>query len=59
MVFQEFSSEERCNSAKLKIEESLREAGSKLKTALEELKRVGAADPAQIIIAYNVVCLPK
>jgi hypothetical protein len=49
----------RCNAAKTKIEDSLKEAGSKLRSALEDFKRVGAADPAQIIIAYNVDCLPK
>jgi hypothetical protein len=26
---------------------------------LEELKNIGKADPAQIIIAYNVECLQK
>ena len=29
------------------------------KSGLDDLKRAGAADPAQIIIAYNVECLPK
>jgi hypothetical protein len=59
VVFQEFSNEERCKAAKLKLEDSLKEAGSKLRSGLEELKAVGKADPAQIIIAYNVECLPK
>jgi hypothetical protein len=26
---------------------------------LEDLKSIGKADPAQIIIAFNVECLPK
>lgn len=59
VVFQEFSSEERCTAAKSKIEGSLRDAGAKLKRGLDDLKRAGAADPAQIIIAFNVECLPK
>ena len=59
VVFQEFSNEERCMSAKSKLEASLKEAGDKLRSGLEDLKRAGAADPAQIIIAYSVECLPK
>jgi hypothetical protein len=59
VVFQEFSNEERCRAAKSKIEDSLKEAGAKLKSGLEDLRRVGAGDPGQIIIAYNVECLPK
>src|SRR6516164_6846618 len=59
VVFQEFSNEERCKAAKSKLESSLREAGAKLKSGLEDLKSIGKADPAQIIIAYNVECLPK
>jgi len=59
VVFQEFSNEERCKAAKSKLEDSFKEAGSKLKSGLEDLKAVGKADPAQIIIAYNVECLPK
>ena len=59
VVFQEFSNEERCMGAKSKLEESLKEAGDKLRSGLESLKSVGAADPSQIIIAYNVECLPK
>ena len=59
VVFQEFSNEERCKAAKSKLEESLKEAGAKLRSGLEALKRVGTADPAQLIIAYNVECLPK
>ena len=38
---------------------SLKEAGAKLKSGLEDLKSVGKADPAQVIIAFNVECLPK
>ena len=59
VVFQEFSSEERCRAAKSKIEDSLREAGTKLRSGLDDLKRAGTADPSQIIIAYNVECLPQ
>ena len=59
VVFQEFSSEERCKHAKSSIEGTLKEAGDRLKTGLDDLKRAGAADPAQIIIAYNVECVPK
>jgi hypothetical protein len=59
VVFQEFSSEERCMAAKSKLEDSLKEAGEKLRSGLESLKQVGAGDPEQIIIAYNVECLPK
>ena len=59
VVFQEFSNEERCRAAKSKLEDSLKEAGAKLKSGLEQLKNVGVADPTQIIIAYNVECLPK
>ena len=35
------------------------DAGAKLRSGLEDLKTIGKADPAQIIIAYNVECLPK
>ncbi|WP_029084965.1 hypothetical protein [Bradyrhizobium sp. th.b2] len=59
VVFQEFTSEERCKAAKATLEGSLKEAGAKLRSGLEDLKSVGNADPAQIIIAYNVECLPK
>jgi hypothetical protein len=59
VVFQEFSNEERCKGAKSKLEDSLKEAGAKLRSGLEDLKSVGRADPKQIIIAYNVECLPK
>jgi hypothetical protein len=59
VVFQEFSNEERCRAAKATLEGSLKEAGAKLKSGLEDLKRIGKADPAQIIIAFNVECLPK
>ena len=41
VVFQEFSNEERCNTAKSKLESSLKEAGAKLRSGLEDL--VGAA----------------
>ena len=59
VVFQEFSNEKRCKSAKSALEGSLKDAGAKLKSGLEDLKALGKADPAQIIIAYNVECLPK
>jgi len=59
VVFQEFTSEERCKAAKTTLEGSLKEAGVKLKSGLEDLKSLGKADPAQIIIAFNVECLPK
>jgi len=59
VVFQEFSNEERCNTAKSKLEGSLKEAGAKLRSGLEDLKSLGKADPAQIIIAFNVECVPK
>jgi hypothetical protein len=59
VVFQEFSTEDRCRAAKSKLEDSLKEAGAKLRAGLEDLRAVGKADPAQIIIAYNVECLPK
>src|SRR4029077_15557031 len=59
VVFQEFSNEERCRAAKSSLEGSLKEAGAKLKSGLEDLKSIGKADPAQIIIAFNVECLQK
>jgi hypothetical protein len=59
VVFQEFSNEERCRGAKSTLEASLKNAGARLKSGLEDLKRIGEADPAQIIVAYNVECLPK
>ncbi|MCC8979727.1 hypothetical protein [Bradyrhizobium acaciae] len=59
VVFQEFTSEERCRAAKATLEGSLKDAGARLKSGLEDLKSIGKADPAQIIIAYNVECLPK
>ncbi|WP_441237604.1 hypothetical protein [Bradyrhizobium sp. 930_D9_N1_4] len=59
VVFQEFSSEDRCKSAKMALEGSLKHAGDKLRSGLEDLKSVGKADPVQLIIAYNVECLPK
>jgi hypothetical protein len=59
VVFQEFSSEERCRAAKVTLERSLKAAGAKLKSGLEDLKSMGKADPAQIIIAFNVECLSE
>jgi hypothetical protein len=59
VVFQEFSNEERCKAAKARLEGSLQDAGAKLKSGLDDLKTIGKADPAQLIIAYNVECLPK
>ena len=59
VVFQEFSSEERCKDAKSKIETTLKHAGDRLKSGLSELQKMGTGDPAQIIIAYNVECVPK
>ncbi len=59
VVFQEFSNEERCRTAKSTLEGSLKEAGSRMKSGLDDLKSLGKADPAQIIIAFNVECLPK
>lgn len=59
VVFQEFSSEARCQAAKTNIEDALKDAGGKLRSGLENLKRAGVADPGQIILAYNVACLPK
>jgi hypothetical protein len=59
VVFQEFSNEERCKAAKSTLEGSLKDAGAKLRSGLEDLKSIGKAEPSQIIIAYNVECLPK
>jgi hypothetical protein len=59
VVFQEFSNEERCRAAKSALEGTLRDAGEKLRSGMEDLKAIGKADPAQVIIAYNVECLPK
>ena len=59
VVFQEFTNEERCMAAKSKLENSLKAPGTKLKSGLEDLKSIGKADPEQIIIAFNVECLPK
>src|SRR3954470_12161178 len=59
VVFEEFSNEARRSAAKSTLEGSLKEAGAKLKSGLEDLKSIGKADPAQIIIAFNVECLPK
>ena len=59
VVFQEFTNEERCKAAKSSLEGSLKDAGAKLKSGMEDLKSLGKAEPSQIIIAYNVECLPK
>jgi hypothetical protein len=59
VVFQEFSSEARCKDAKSKIEVTLKQAGDSLRRGLDDLRKVGAADPTQIIIAYSVECVPK
>jgi hypothetical protein len=59
VVFQEFSNEERCKVAKSTLENSFKDAGAKFKSGLEDLKTLGQGGPAQIIIAYNVECLPK
>jgi hypothetical protein len=59
VMFQEFTSEERCKTAKATLEGSLKDAGAKLRSGLEDLKSLGRADPAQLIIGYNVECLPK
>jgi len=59
VVFQEFSTQERCMAAKSKLEDSLKGAGAKLKSGLEDLKAIGQADAAQIIVAFDVECLPK
>ncbi|OPY99135.1 hypothetical protein A5906_25680 [Bradyrhizobium sacchari] len=59
VVFQEFTSEERCRTAKGALENSLKEAGAKLRSGLEDLKSIGKADPTHVIIAYNVECLQK
>ena len=56
MVFQEFSNKERYRTARSVLEGILKEAGARLRS---DLKTIGKADPAQIIIAYNVECLPK
>jgi len=59
VVFQEFTSEVRCKTAKATLEASLKDAGSKLRAGMEDLKKLGKGDPAQLVIAYNVECLPK
>lgn len=59
VVFQEFTSQERCGAAKATLEGSLKHAGAKLRSGLEDMKSLGKAAPEQIIIAYNVECLPK
>lgn len=59
VVFQEFSNKERCMAARSALEGSLSDAGAKLRSGIEDFKTIGKANPAQIIIAYNVECLPK
>ncbi|MBR0829623.1 hypothetical protein JQ596_29235 [Bradyrhizobium manausense] len=59
VVFQEFSNEERCRAAKSALEGSLKDAGARLRSGLEDLKAIGKGDPSHVIIAYNVECLPK
>ena len=59
VVFQEFSNKERCKAAKSTLEGSLKDAGARLRSGLEDLKSLGKAEPSQIIIAYSVECLPK
>jgi hypothetical protein len=59
VVFQEFSNEDQCKAAKSTLEGSLKDAGARLRSDLNDLKRLGQADPSQIIIAYKVECLPK
>ena len=44
VVFQEFSNEKRCRTAKSTLEHSLKSAGDKLKSGLEDLKSLGKAD---------------
>ena len=41
VVFQEFSNEERCKTAKSTLEGSLKEAGAKLKSGLAVCKKLG------------------
>ena len=45
LVFQEFSSENRCKAAKATLEGSLKEAGARLRSGLEDLKSLGKAEP--------------
>lgn len=59
VVFQEFSEENRCQVAKDKLEKSLYDAGVKMKSGLEDLRSIGKGGPGEIIIAFNVECLPK
>jgi hypothetical protein len=59
VVFQEFTNEDRCKAAKARLEGSFKDAGAKLRSGLENLKSLGKADAEQIIIAYDVNCLPK
>lgn len=47
------------STAAMTLQAGLSSAGAKLKSGLEDLKSLGKADPAQIIIAYNVERLPK
>lgn len=48
-----------CNKAKSKLEVSLHAAGIKLKSGLEDLRSIDKSCPGQIIIAFDVECLPK
>src|SRR6516165_905541 len=41
VVFQEFSSEERCKDAKSKIEGTLKHAGDRLRSGLADLQKAG------------------
>ena len=59
VVFQEFSDESRCQIAKSRLEESLNDAGRKLKGGLEDLRSVGKGGVGEIIIVFNVECLKK
>jgi hypothetical protein len=59
VVFQEFSNEKRCNAAKAKLEDNFKIAGEKLKRGFEDLRKIGKIGSEEIIIAYNVDCLPK
>ncbi|SFB73183.1 hypothetical protein SAMN05428997_101518 [Bosea sp. CRIB-10] len=59
VIFQEFSNEDRCRAAKSKLEGSLKEAGEKLKSALNDHQFVGHISPKDIIFAYNVECILK
>ena len=51
VVFQEFTSEERCRMAKTTLESSLKDAGTKLRTSMEDLKRIGGYEVLQEYVA--------